>query len=165
MKIRKAEATDLEAINEIYNQAVKTRTSTADLEPVSMNRRIKWFNDHDPEKYPIFVYEEDNRIVGWISLSPYRPGRKAMRYTAEVSYYVHDDYKRRGIGSELLEYVMKKCPSYEIKNIFTIILDINTPSIGLMKKFGFEEWAHLPNIADFDGEECGQVYYGRRVWK
>ena len=32
-----------------------------------------------------------------------------------------------------------------------------------MEKFGFELWGHLPNIADFDGIECGHVYYGIKV--
>lgn len=164
MEIRNAVVSDLEAIVEIYNQAVKTNISTADTEPVEASSRLKWFEEHNPDKYPIFVCEEDDRVVGWISLSPYRPGRKALRYTAEVSYYVHEAYHEKGIGSGLLEYVIQECPKYEIKSLFTIILELNIPSIGLMKKFGFEQWAYLPNIADFYGKECGQVYYGRRVW-
>lgn len=161
--IRNAVINDLEAIVEIYNHAVKTNKSTADIEPVEVSSRLKWFEEHDLNKYPIFVYEEDNKVIGWISLSPYRPGRKAMRYTAEVSYYIHEEHQGRGIGSRLLEYVIQECPKYEIKTLFSIILEINDASIGLMRKFGFEQWAHLPNIADFYGRECGQVYYGKRV--
>jgi phosphinothricin acetyltransferase len=163
LKIRNAVITDLESIVEIYNHAVKTNISTADIKPVGVSSRLKWFQEHKQDKYPIFVYEEDNKVIGWISLSPYRPGREALRYTAEVSYYIHEDFQRKGIGSKLLEYVIQECSKYEIKTLFAIILEINSPSIGLMKKFGFEEWAHLPKIADFYGKECGQVYYGRRV--
>ena len=40
---------------------------------------------------------------------------------------------------------------------------MNWDSIGLLKKFGFEQWGHMPNVADFDGAECGHVYLGKRI--
>lgn len=165
LKIRKAEITDLPAIVEIYNQAVRAKFLTADTEPTDVNSRRQWFYDHNPDKYPIFVGEIDGQVVGWVSLSAYRPGRKALRHTAEISYYLHEEFQGQGIGSKLMEYVIAECPKYEIKTLFTITLDCNQASINLTKKFNFELWAHLPNIADFDGVECGHVYYGLRVYK
>ncbi|MCO5250072.1 MAG: N-acetyltransferase family protein [Candidatus Kapabacteria bacterium] len=163
MEIRKANISDLGAITEIYNQAILTKNATADIFPIEANSRVDWFNEHTPDKYPIFVAVIENQVVGWISLSPYRKGRAALRYTAEVSYYLHADFQGRKIGSQLLEFVINECPKYQIKTLFSIILEHNIVSIKLMKKFGFEQWAYLPNVADFDGVEYGQVYYGRRV--
>lgn len=161
--IRPAELADLEAIVEIYNQAVKNRFETADTVEVNPTERIAWFTDHQSNTYPIFVYEKDNKIAGWLSVSPYRQGRKAMRYTVEISYYVHNDYKRQGIGSRLLEHVIDKCKELKHKTLFAIILDKNVASTKLLTKFGFEKWGHLPDVADFDGIECGHVYYGLRI--
>lgn len=163
MRIRIATLNDLEDIVGIYNEAVLTKKSTGDLDPVTINSRLQWFKNHSSEKYPIYIAEIDNTVVGWISLSPYRPGRQALRFTAEVSYYIHADYKRKGIGSELLRFIIKESSKFNIKTIFTIILEQNTASINLIKKFKFEQWGFLPNIADFDGTEYGHLYFGLKV--
>jgi L-amino acid N-acyltransferase YncA len=161
--IRTATGNDLETIVAIYNQAVLTKMATADLEPVETNSRLPWFQEHDPKKYPIFVAEIDGKVAGWISLSPYRPGRAALRFTAEVSYYIHTDYQGRGIGTKLLDYAIRESPKYPFKTLFAIILEHNTASIKLVRKFHFAKWGHLPGVADFDGTECGHLYYGLRV--
>ena len=53
----------------------------------------------------------------------------------------------------------------QIKTLFAIILEHNTPSIGLVRKFKFEKWEYLPRVAGFDGKEYGHLYFGRRVYK
>ena len=163
--IRIATIADLEKITEIYNQAVLSKFETADTTEFESKDRLDWFYSHPQHTYPIFVYELNHTVVGWISISPYRRGRKALRYTAEISYYIHTDFKRKGIGSKLVEYVLNHGKVLNFKTIFAIILDKNIASINLLKKFDFAEWGHMPDIADFDGEICGHVYYGRKVLK
>ncbi len=158
--IRNARLEDLEDILFIYNQAVKTKTATADTEPQTINERLNWFDEHTPEHYPIYVAETDGDIIGWISISPYRCGRKALSITAEISYYVHFDYLGMRIGSALVQHAIQQSPKLGIENLFAIILDKNTTSINLMKKFNFQQWAYMPQVAEFDGEKCGHVYYG-----
>jgi L-amino acid N-acyltransferase YncA len=86
MKIRLATVSDLPAINEIYNQAVRKRYCTADLDEITLEQRTQWFEGHQPEEYPVFVAEENTTIIGWICFSPYRAGRRALQSAAEVSY-------------------------------------------------------------------------------
>jgi len=161
--IRLAHQDDLEAILEIYNQAVRAQFETADTKEVEIKDRLQWFRDHMVNTYPIFVNEQNQQITGWVSLSPYRKGRKALRFTAEISYYVHNKYKRQGIGSKLIQHAIQKARILKFKNLFAIVLDENKPSIHVLKKLGFQQWGHMPNIADFDGVECGHVYYGLRL--
>lgn len=47
---RNAELSDLEKIVEIYNTTVASRMVTADTEPISVESRMQWFNEHSPEK-------------------------------------------------------------------------------------------------------------------
>jgi len=101
--IRIAKESDLQAIVEIYNQAVKSKFETADIEEIELKNKHEWFYNHNPDSYPILVYEKNKTVVGWISISPYREGRKALRFTVEISYYVHKEYKRQGIGSDLIK--------------------------------------------------------------
>lgn len=164
-RIRIAQPPDLESIVGIYNFAVRSKFETADTKELNWTKRISWFKSHDPEDYPIYIYKEEGKIAGWISISPYRPGRQALRYTVEISYYIHPDFKRKGIGSKLVTHALSEAKKRKYKSIFAIILDRNVASIELLKKHGFSLWGHLPNIADFNGEECGQVYYGLRIAK
>lgn len=161
--IRKIEYKDLEAVNEIYNQAVAAKFQTADTEPVSMEERIKWFNEHNLVTYPVFVFEKEDKVIGWISLSSYRNGRKSLKYTAEVSYYIHKDWRRKGLGTMMMEHAIEEAKNYGFKTLFAILLEPNVGSIKLLEKFNYKLWGTLPAVADFDGLECDHLYYGLRI--
>lgn len=162
-QIRIAIQDDVPAITEIYNQAVHMKSATADMAHISIENRRKWLEHHTPVKYPVFVDAHQGTVRGYCSLSPYRPGRMALRYTAEISYYIHENYRRQGIGFRLVSNAVKQCPRLRVKTLFAIILDINAGSVKLLEKCGFEKWGHMPDVADFDGKECGHYYYGLRV--
>ena len=163
MIIRSAQMGDLPEIVEIYNQAIQTKHSTGDLQPVQVGDRMAWFQEHLPEKYPIYVAEVDGSVAGWCSLSAYRQGRAAFRHTAEISYYMDFAYHRRGIATALIEHTLAGCPALQIRHLFAIVLENNQASIRFLERMGFEKWGYLPRVADFDGREVGHLYYGRHV--
>ena len=163
MRIRNFAIDDLEVIVNIYNHAIDEKFATADTEYVTIDSRKEWFAQHSAETYPIYVAEENNNVVGWCSLSPHRPGRKALRSVAEISYYIHKDHRRKGVANALISYTVEKAKELGFKNLFTILLDLNKPSIHILEKFGFEKWGHLPDIAEFGGVICGQYIYGRKI--
>lgn len=165
MDIRIATFEDLDSIVNIYNQAILAGQKTADIAPVNVDQRSNWFKEHIPDKYPIFVAEKDNAIVGYLSFSPYRPGRMALRHTAEISYYIHFDHHRQGVASSLLRRAIDACGALQIKTLFAIIIDSNEASVKLLEKYGFRKWGHMPRVADFNGCEVGHLYYGLRVEK
>ncbi len=109
------------------------------------------------------MYEENDSVIGYIHLSGYRPGRRAMKYIAEVSYYIHEDHHRKGIGSKMMTFIINEAKSLGYRDLLAILLSWNTGSIKLLKKYGFEEWGNLPNIADFDGDICSHLYYGLKL--
>lgn len=161
--IRHATPEGLPEIVAIYNQAVAAKFATADLKPVSVNDRKNWFAQHTTTQHPIYVFEEGGEIKGWCSLSPYRTGRLALRFTAEISYYVREDSFRKKIASRLIQHAIDHSASLRIKTLVAIVLETNAKSRGLLEKFQFAQWGFLPRVADFDGQECGHVYYGRRL--
>jgi len=163
MTIRSSIENDYLEIVNIYNHAVDEKFATADTEYVSVESKMNWFEQHSPETYPIYVAEENNEIVGWCSLSPHRPGRKALRTVAEISYYINKDHRRKGIANSLITHTIRKAKQLGFKNLITILLDLNKPSIYLLEKFGFEKWGHLPEIALIDETICGQFIYGKKL--
>jgi L-amino acid N-acyltransferase YncA len=163
MLIRLAQPDDLPALVEIYNQAIPSQQSTGDTQPLRVEDRKAWFAEHRPDEHPIFLAEVNGQVAGWCSLSAYRPGRAALRFTAEISYYIDFSYQRRGIATALVEHALESCPALGIRNLFAIVLEGNQASLRLLEKMGFERWGYLPRVADFDGKEVGHVYLGRHV--
>lgn len=163
MIIRIATKDDLNDIDKIYNQAIATSRATADTVSFSKEERLNWYKSHDPGKFPVFVAEEMGNIVGYGYFTAYRGRRFALRYVAEISYFVHEDQQRRGIGSSLMEYALKVAHELHIRHLIAILIGNNNPSIGLLKKYGFTQWGLLPGIVDFNGVEHDHLYYGRRL--
>ncbi|MEM7387553.1 MAG: N-acetyltransferase family protein [Verrucomicrobiota bacterium] len=161
--LRVARPDDTPDINEIYNQAIGLRFATADLEPITLAAREAWMADHPSSHYPVYVAEVGTRLAGWCSLSPYRPGRGALRTTAEISFYTHLAFLKTGIASALIHHAIGNAPELGLTHLFAIVLDINEPSLALLRKFQFEQWGHLPGVASIDGRSCGHLYLGRRL--
>ncbi len=158
-----AQKKDLPIMNEIYNQAVRQQFCTAHLEPVSMKEREHWFAAHYPSVYPVFVALDNERLVGWISLGPYREDRQALAHVAEISYYVDEKFRRKGVGSSLLVHALQLAPGHNFSVLIAILLDKNPASIGLLLQHGFEEWGRMPGIARIDGQEADHLYYGLKL--
>jgi phosphinothricin acetyltransferase len=163
MVIRLATEDDLPSIDNIYNQAIITQRATADTASYNSKERLNWFINHSSDEFPIFVAETNGQVVAYMSFSAYRPRRHALRFAAEISYFVNNDFQQQGIGSALMEYGIKVAPDYNIKHLIAILLGHNDPSIGLLKKYGFKQWGLMPGIADFDGQERDHLYYGLRL--
>ena len=163
MIIRLAVRADLPAINQIYNQAVRQRFCTAHLEEVGMQEREHWFDTHDPTHYPVFVAVDEKRVVGWASLGPYREDRQALAHVAEVSYYVDEKERGKGVGSSLMGHAMNAASDYGFSVLIAILLNRNPASIALLLKFGFEEWGRMPEIAIIEEQLADHLYYGLRL--
>lgn len=159
--VRRAVAADLAAIVRIYNQAVDDQR-TADMDHVDVAARAEWLAAHG-ERHPIFVFEDDRGVHGWLSISEYRPGRRALRGAAEVSYYVDYGSHKRGVGTSMMQAAIEHSQVAAIDTLFAILLEDNEASIALLEKHGFVCWGRLPRVADFDGRRVGQVYYGRHI--
>jgi len=165
MLIRTAELRDLGAIVEIYNQAICAGQCTADTEIFTVADRLDWFKVHTPDKYPLLVATQNEKVIGYLTISAYREGRPAFLRTAEVSYYIHFQHHRQGVASQLMQRAIELCPSLKITTLIAMLLGSNNGSIGLLKKFSFEEWGRMPKIAEFKDKRVDHLFFGRRITK
>ncbi len=163
MTIRYASEADLAKIVEIYNASVPYRLATADLNPISVESRLPWYQDHSPHSRPLWVREVDGRIVGWLSLNDFLNGRPAYQSTAEVSIYIDPGFQRQGIGRELLATAIASGPELGIASLVAFIFSHNQPSLSLFQRLGFTGWGHLPQIADLDGQRRDLLILGRHL--
>jgi len=162
LKVREATIEDLPAIVSIYNETIEGRMVTADLEPVTVESKRAWFEAHNPDTRPLWVVEEDGKIIAWTSFQSFY-GRPAYRHTAEVSIYITKAEQGKGIGQKLLEKAINDCKRLDIKNLLGFIFGHNAPSINLFRKYGFEPWGHFPGVAVLDDVERDLMIMGRKV--
>ena len=162
MNFRHATIDDLPTIVEIYNSTVASRMVTADTSPVKVEQKKKWFEEHTKDKRPLWIIEADGSILGWISFQSFY-GRPAYNSTCEVSIYIHESARGKGIGKKALQFAIDNCDQLDVKTLLGFIFEHNVPSIGLFKAFGFEQWALLPRVAELDGVERSLVIFGKRV--
>lgn len=160
---RNATIADLQAIVDIYNSTIASRMVTADTELVSVESKQEWFAQHNLTNRPLWVVENKFlQIVGWVSFQSFY-GRPAYNATVELSIYLAETQRGKGIGKQVLEYCINEAPKLGINTLLGFIFSHNEPSIKLFRSFGFEDWATLPNIALLDEQERSLKILGKRV--
>jgi L-amino acid N-acyltransferase YncA len=160
--IRHATEADLARVVEIYNFAIPGRMATADTELVTPEARRDWFRAHTPGRSPLWVAQEQGRVMAWLSLNPFY-GRPAYAATKEVSVYVDPTARRRGLARALLGHAVGNALAIGVKTLLGFVFAHNTPSIELFRAFGFERWGELPRVAVLDGVERSLSILGRRL--
>jgi phosphinothricin acetyltransferase len=161
MIFRNASPEDLPAIVSIYNSTIESRMVTADMTPVTVEEKLSWFHEHHAQR-PLWIVEEDNHTIGWISLQDFY-GRPAYSGTAEISIYLHEKWRGRGFGKIILEQSIQRAAGLQIHTLLGYIFAHNITSLQLFAKAGFEEWAHLPDIAIMDGKNYSLKILGKKI--
>ena len=159
---RDATLDDLPGIVAIYNSTVPSRLVTADLEPVTVESRLAWFHAHGPRARPLWVVEENGTVVAWLSFSDFY-GRPAYLRSAEVSIYLAESARGKGLGKQLLQAALERAPALGIDTVLGFIFGHNEPSLRLFRGFEFQTWGTLPRVAVLDGVERDLVILGRRL--
>lgn len=160
--IRDAVDADLPAIIDIYNAAIATRISSAQLEPITIKSRRDWLKEHSTDRHPFWVIESRGQVAGWLTIKEFIP-RCAYSGTVEVSVYVDEKFRRRGLARALLNEAIARESSLGITSMVGLIFAHNQPSLRLFERLGFERWGLLPRVARLDGVERDLTIVGRRL--
>ena len=154
VKIRPATRDDLPRLTEIYNYYVVNTPITFDLEPVTVEGRGRWFDEHSgTRRHRMFVAHEAGRVVGYACTGPFRD-KAAYDTSVETSIYCAHDAKGRGIGATLYRALFDALKDEDINRLLGGITIPNEASVKLHRKFGFTE------VGVFS--ECGRKF--DRFW-
>lgn len=162
LNYRLAKEEDLQNILNSYNATIPSRMATADLEPQSMEERMRWFDKHRDGSRPVWVIELDGHYVGWMSFSNFY-GRPAYSGTIEFSMYLDEKYRGKGIGKQALEYAIAQAPSYRVHTLLAYIFGHNPASIALFESSGFTKWGHFPAVAVMDALRRDLLIFGKQI--
>jgi phosphinothricin acetyltransferase len=126
---------DAPALQAIYNREVLETTHTFDLEPRTLEQQEAWIAEREGA-LGVVVAEVDGRVVGFASLSPYRP-RAAYRTTVENSVYVDESARGGGVGRALMDELIDVATKRGFHTIVAHIVGGHDASIGLHHACGF----------------------------
>lgn len=146
IQVVKAGVQHLPQIREIYNHAIINSTAPFDEEPKSMADRIEWFQIHQDPKFPLIVAMEDGVVMGWGTISQFQM-RSSYRFTGEISIYVKDGSRGKGIGTKILNELIELGKEQNYHALMSLIAAKNVKSLGLHQKFGFKEVGYYKEVA------------------
>jgi L-amino acid N-acyltransferase YncA len=135
--IRQAQLGDLDAIQDIYNAAIRNSTATFDTQEKTREEQRRWFDDHGP-RYPILVAEIDSKVVGWASLSPWNQ-KPAYDISAETTFYVAVKNRGQGIGRALKAAIIEEARRHGFHSLIALVTVESEASLHLNISFGFHE--------------------------
>ena len=144
MNIRLAKKSDAAALLAIYAPYVENIAITFEYEVPTIedfaNRIEKTLG-----KYPFLVAEEDGLILGYAYASTYY-ARAAYDWAVELSVYVSQDARGKGVGSKLYDELEGLLDQMGYMHFLACISLPNEDSLAFHAKRGYQQVAHFPKI-------------------
>lgn len=153
---------DIVSINTIFNWHSENGFSTFQ-EPTTIEDRKKWFSRFDGKRRALFVAESDEKVIGLACSFDYRDGG-VFSNTLETSVYLHPEYMGGGLGTKLYKSLFDHLEKQE--DVHRVVVGIALPnegSIGLHRKFGFEDIGVFDEYAFYKGEYRSSLWMQKRM--
>ena len=140
--IRPAKPADAAAICAIYNYYIENSSHTFEEKAVTqeeMEGRIIKIG----ERYTYLVsVDGSGEINGYAYVNTWKE-RSSYRFTVELSIFVSESCRGKGIGSELMEKLLGEIRKTDIHTVISGIVLPNDGSVALHEKFGFKKAGHF----------------------
>lgn len=133
------------AIAEIYQQGIDTGFATFETSVPSWEI---WNESKLPHSR--FLAMENNVTLGWIALSKIS-SRCVYEGVAELSVYVSENHRKKGVGKFLLENLIKDSEDHGIWTLQSGILTENEATIALHQSLGFRIIGYREKIGKLNG--------------
>lgn len=145
MRIREVKSQDAEQLAALYAPYVHETTITMEHTAPTVSEfasRIQTIC----KDFPYLVAEEEAGMVGYAYASTYR-ARAGFDWTVEVSIYLSQEARGRGIGSLLYQQLEEALQARGIKHCLACITLPNEASMAFHRKRGYQQVAHFKDIA------------------
>lgn len=132
-KIEEMNQEDWGNVSKIYLEGINTGKATFQTEVPTWE---SWNSSHISSCR--LVARLGDKILGWGSLSP-TSSRCVYAGVAEVSVYIGEEYRGKGVGTAILNNLVKLSEENGFWTLQSGIIEENSASIELHKKCGFRE--------------------------
>lgn len=139
--IREATPQDTQEMLEIFNYYIDNSFAAyleIPVEPEFFQPSHAESEPNKSERYPFYVMEEDNKVIGIGALRPYLPFPN-FQHTGVVSYFILPEYTRKGLGIKLLDVLCQEAKKKNMKSLLANVSSKNQASLNFHLKRGFAE--------------------------
>ncbi len=154
--VRDRRPDDWAEVARIYAEGIATGTATFETEVPS---RDDWDGSHLREHR--LVAEDGGQVAGWIALAPVSR-RPCYAGVAEISLYVGEEARGKGVGALLLAAVVESAERAGIWTLQTSVFPENAPSLALLRRFGFRVVGIRERIGQLHGVWRDTILVERR---
>jgi L-amino acid N-acyltransferase YncA len=155
--VRKARSEDAAEIAAIYAHHVAYGTASFDTEPRSVAATAAKIAECHSRGWPFLVAEQDGEVVGYAYATQFRD-RPAYASTCENSIYIAPAAIGYGIGSRLLEALIRASQEAGFRQMIAVVGGAEPASIALHRKFGFREAGRMVAVGWKQGRWLDTVY-------
>ena len=140
LTVRAVAVHDLPALVDLYNHYVVHTPITFDLQPVTVETRRPWFDDHaSGGRHQLLVaIDAADAVLGYATSSRWRP-KAAYDQTVESSVYCRSDAIGRGIGSLLYTALFEAIRKEGVHRVVAGATMPNEASVALHRRFDFRQ--------------------------
>lgn len=147
--IRAATAADAQTVADIYNEGIATRLATFETEPRDGSDVEAWMAAG--ERLPLLVAEQDGQVLGWARILAYS-NRPVYAGVGEVSVYVTESARGRGIGRALLEALHESARQHGYWKLLGKLFTANAASAAMCRRCGWRDVGMHHKHSRLDGE-------------
>lgn len=144
------------AVRAVYLEGIATGQATFETEAPSWET---WDSAH--LSFARLVTRDGKDVVGWAALSPVSQ-RKAYSGVAEVSVYVAEHSRGKGVGQALLERLIQESEQNGIWTLQAAVFPENAATMALHKRCGFREVGRRERISKLNVNWRDTVLLERR---
>ena len=160
--IRKATEMDWPDIRAIYIAGIKTNHATFESADAVTNSYEDWLSAKVGDS--VLVKILNDRVAGWSALSSVSD-RCVYSGVAEVSVYVSEEFQNQGIGSALLQEIVKRSEEAGIWTLQAGIFPENLSSVSIHHKYGFRTVGKREKLGKQNGVWRDVLFLERRSEK
>ena len=143
-------------ITEIYQQGINTGMATFETSAPSWE---SW-NENKLQHSRLIAFE-NNEALGWAALSKVS-SRCVYEGVAEVSIYIAENHRRKGVGKILMEHLIRESEDNGIWTLQSGMFPENEATIAIHKLFGFRIIGYREKIGKLNGVWKDSVIMERR---
>ena len=133
------------SVKKIYEEGISTAHATFQTTAPEWD---EWDKSHLAHSRIVAI--ENNEVVGWAALTPVS-GRCVYAGVAEISVYIDERNRGKGIGKILLRHLISESESHNIWTLQAGVFPENLSSLKIHESLGFRKVGYREKIGQLKG--------------
>ena len=158
---RDAVPADVPAILEIYRPYVEETAITFEYDVPSLSEFERRFTEITAD-FPWLVWEEDGEILGY-AYSSRAFSRAAYQWDADVSIYLRQDCRSRGIGRQLYTALEQRMEKLGYFVLYALVTSANEASCQFHNALGYRAFARFEKTGFKFGRWYDVTWFEKRL--